>query len=108
MPTFGEAPLLVFSIQAVRRLLSHEKTTDLDATRLVILYALRYETHSNNDIAGLVEVLRKRGVPDKFCQAVYSALDFGGHKHRSSDLFGQGNPMAITKKFIKGLKALEK
>lgn len=33
--------------------------------RLVMLYALRYESHSNNDISGLLDVLRKKGVSDK-------------------------------------------
>jgi len=55
-------------LQNVRRLLQHEKTADLDATRLVMLYAMRYETHANNDIQGLVQMLRKRGVPDKYSQ----------------------------------------
>lgn len=69
-----------------------------------MLYALRYETHSNNDISGLVDALRKRGVPDKYCQAVHSMLGFGGTKQRGSELFGSSNPMDFTKKFIKGLK----
>ena len=31
-----------------------------------MLYALRYETHSNNDINRLVDTLRRRGVDDKY------------------------------------------
>uniref|UniRef100_A0A914VD54 Uncharacterized protein n=1 Tax=Plectus sambesii TaxID=2011161 RepID=A0A914VD54_9BILA len=92
------------SLQNVRRLLQHEKTADLDATRLVMLYALRYENHPNNDIQGLVQLLRKRGVPDKYCQAVNNMLQFGGSRARTSDLFGNSSAMAMTKKFIKGLK----
>ncbi|VDO57018.1 unnamed protein product [Brugia timori] len=46
----------------VRRLLQHEQTTDLDATRLVMLYALRFENHANSDIHGLVQLLRRKGV----------------------------------------------
>ena len=30
-----------------------------------MLYALRYESHSNNDVSGLVDALRKRGVSDR-------------------------------------------
>ena len=30
-----------------------------------MLYALRYEKHSNNDLTGLVEALARRGVPEK-------------------------------------------
>lgn len=29
-----------------------------------MLYALRYEKHANNDIVGLVEALKHRGVPE--------------------------------------------
>lgn len=34
--------------------------------RLVMLYALRYESHSNNDLSGLVDVLRRRGLADDY------------------------------------------
>ena len=30
-----------------------------------MLYALRYESHSNNDVAGLVDTLRKQGINEK-------------------------------------------
>jgi hypothetical protein len=29
-----------------------------------MLYALHYETHTNNDIVGLVDALKQRGVPE--------------------------------------------
>jgi hypothetical protein len=29
-----------------------------------MLYALRYEEHTNNDIVGLVDALKRRGVPE--------------------------------------------
>lgn len=53
-----------FVFQKIKKLLTNEKVTDLDAARLVMLYALRYERHSNNDIVGLEEMLRKKGVPE--------------------------------------------
>jgi len=55
----------------VRSLLSSSKLRDVDAVRLVMLYALRYEKHSNNDISGLIGVLQRRNLPDrliKVCQ----------------------------------------
>nr|CDP94323.1 BMA-VPS-45, isoform b [Brugia malayi] len=82
----------------VRRLLQHEQTTDLDATRLVMLYALRFENHANSDIHGLVQLLRRKGVS--------TVLDFGGSARRQNDLFG-GTAIAMTKRFIKGLKGVE-
>ena len=54
-----------FFVQKVRNLLSSKKVRDVDAVRLVMLYALRYEKHSNNDISGLIGVLQRRGVPEK-------------------------------------------
>jgi hypothetical protein len=53
------------ALQKVRGLLSSKKVRDVDAVRLVMLYALRYEKHSNNDISGLIGGLQRRGVPEK-------------------------------------------
>ena len=35
---------------------------------------------------------------------VPAVLEYGGQKSRGSDLFGSDTPIAITKKFLKGLK----
>ena len=56
---------LVFYLQKIKALLHNDKITQTDMLRLVMLYALRYESHSNNDVSGLVETLRKKGVNDK-------------------------------------------
>jgi vacuolar protein sorting-associated protein 45 len=74
------------SLASVQRLLHlADRTSDLDATRfvrraycalvgarrrLVMLYALHYERHPNNDINQLQTQLRRRGVPDKYVHAV--------------------------------------
>ena len=52
-------------LQKIKTLLHDDKVTQLDKLRLVMLYALRYESHSNNDVSGLVETLRKKGINDK-------------------------------------------
>jgi len=39
---------------------------DIDAARLVLLYCLRYEQHTNNDITGLIDALKKKGVPETY------------------------------------------
>ena len=44
---------------------SSERLRELDMARLVILYSLRYERHSNNDIVGLISDLERRGVSEK-------------------------------------------
>lgn len=55
-------------LQKIRKLIAKDKIRDIDATRLVLLYSLRYERHQNNDITGLVEALRKRGVPERYLE----------------------------------------
>lgn len=57
--------LLFFLLQKIKSLLSKDKIQQLDLLRLIMLYALRYESHSNNDLSGLVEALRRKGVSDK-------------------------------------------
>jgi hypothetical protein len=47
-------------------LIANEKTREIDMVRLVMLYALRYEKHSNNDVCGLVDALARRGVTEKY------------------------------------------
>lgn len=53
-------------LQNVRRLLQNPKVTELDAARLVMLYALHYERHSSNSLPGLLTDLRNRGVSDRY------------------------------------------
>ena len=52
--------------QRIRSLVSSDKVRQVDKLRLVMLYALRYESHSNNDLSGLVEALRRCGVAEEF------------------------------------------
>lgn len=95
------------SLQKVKNLLNKEKIRDVDMLRLVMLYALRYEKHSSNEIAGLVDILRKKGLSDKYRAKVQALLDYGGATARGSDLFENEDPVAITKRFLKGLKGVE-
>lgn len=52
-------------LQKVRRLLQNPRVTELDAVRLVMLYALRYERHSSSILPALMEELSKRGVSER-------------------------------------------
>ncbi|MFH4977828.1 hypothetical protein AB6A40_004537 [Gnathostoma spinigerum] len=91
-------------LNAVRKLVELDSVDPLNACRLVMLYALRFETHVNNDIAGLVQLLRRKDFNSR--NIVKAVLDFGGAARRQNDLFG-GSAMAMTKRFIKGLKGVE-
>ena len=55
-------------IQLLRRMIANEKLTPLDLTRLVLLYTLRYERNTSNNIKGLRTDLQRRGVNDIYLQ----------------------------------------
>lgn len=51
--------------QNVRRLLQNPRVSELDAVRLVALYALRYERHSSSVLPALLDELARRGVSER-------------------------------------------
>ncbi|XP_056402382.1 vacuolar protein sorting-associated protein 45 [Hyla sarda] len=95
------------ALQNVKRLLQNQRLSELDATRLVMLYALHYERHSNNALQSLLTDLRNRGVSEKYRRLVSPVVEFGGKRVRGSDLFSPKDAVAITKQFFKGLKGVE-
>ena len=64
-------------LQKIRGLIGNEQTADIDAVRLVMLYALRYEKHPNNDVMALTQALRRRGIPDKLTKVSVTFLKTG-------------------------------
>uniref|UniRef100_A0AAQ6A6B3 Vacuolar protein sorting-associated protein 45 n=1 Tax=Amphiprion ocellaris TaxID=80972 RepID=A0AAQ6A6B3_AMPOC len=80
--------------QSVRRLLQNPRLSELDAVRLVMLYALRYERHSSR-------------VSERHRRMVQSVVEYGGKRVRGSDLITPTDAVAITKQFFKGLKGVE-
>ncbi|GIY20911.1 vacuolar protein sorting-associated protein 45 [Caerostris darwini] len=95
------------SLKKIRKLLGNDKVRDIDAVRLVMLYSLHYERNSNNDINGLIDLLKKRNMNDKLVRMVKAVLEFSGNKGGRSDLFTTENVRAFTKRVIKGLKGVE-
>lgn len=93
--------------QNVRRLLQNPRVAELDAVRLVILYALRYEKHSSSILPSLMEELNRRGVSEKHHKMIQAMIDYGGKRVRGSDLITATDAVAITKQFFKGLKGVE-
>ncbi|XP_025154399.1 vacuolar protein sorting-associated protein 45 isoform X1 [Harpegnathos saltator] len=57
-------------LQKIKTLINNQKVRDIDTVRLVMLYALHYEKHANNDINGLIELLKKRSVSDKYIKVI--------------------------------------
>lgn len=96
--------------QKIKKLIASDRTRDADVLRLVLLYALRYEKHSNNDVRGLLEMLRGRNIPDHTLRIVRQLVNFAASKGQgdgSSDLLSADNVKSFTKKMIKGLKGVE-
>uniref|UniRef100_A0A8C5TDL4 Vacuolar protein sorting-associated protein 45 n=1 Tax=Malurus cyaneus samueli TaxID=2593467 RepID=A0A8C5TDL4_9PASS len=95
------------ALQSVRRLLQSPRVSELDAARLVMLYALRYERHGSSGLPALLEELRARGGTDRYRKLVSAVVEYGGKRVRGSDLFSPKDAVAITKQFLKGLKGIE-
>ncbi|XP_029436593.1 vacuolar protein sorting-associated protein 45 [Rhinatrema bivittatum] len=93
--------------QNVKRLVQNPKVSELDAVRLVMLYAIHYERHSSNNLPGLLMDLRNRGVSEKYRKLVSAVVEYGGKRVRGSELFSPKDAVAITKQFFKGLKGVE-
>uniref|UniRef100_A0A8C7ZG56 Vacuolar protein sorting-associated protein 45 n=1 Tax=Oryzias sinensis TaxID=183150 RepID=A0A8C7ZG56_9TELE len=85
--------------QVVRRLLQNPRISELDAVRLVMLYALRYERHSSSILPSLMEDLNRRGVSERHRRVIMQL--------RGSDLITPTDAVSITKQFFKGLKGVE-
>uniref|UniRef100_A0A3Q0R709 Vacuolar protein sorting-associated protein 45 n=1 Tax=Amphilophus citrinellus TaxID=61819 RepID=A0A3Q0R709_AMPCI len=93
--------------QNVRRLLQNPRVSELDAVRLVMLYALRYERHSSSILSSLMDELSRRGVSERHRRMVQAVVEYGGKRVRGSDLITPTDAVAITKQFFKGLKGVE-
>ncbi|CAJ0565433.1 unnamed protein product, partial [Mesorhabditis spiculigera] len=92
-------------LDRIRVLLNNRKISNLNATRLVLLYALRFESNQSNDINGLINILKQR--EPAASSLVRSLLRFGGATRRKNELFGGQSAVEMTKRFIKGLKGVE-
>lgn len=93
--------------QRVEQLVSDPGTREIDAVRLVLLYALRYENQSSQ-ISSLTQALTRRGINDKYRRLIHGIVEYGGQKARYADsLFGFTPISGITKKILKGLKGVE-
>uniref|UniRef100_A0A672R6N1 Vacuolar protein sorting-associated protein 45 n=1 Tax=Sinocyclocheilus grahami TaxID=75366 RepID=A0A672R6N1_SINGR len=93
--------------QNVRRLLQNPRLSEIDAVRLVMLYALRYEKHSSSILPSLMEELKRKGLSERHRKMVQAVVEYGGKRVRGSDLITPTDAVAITKLFFKGLKGVE-
>ncbi|XP_066600594.1 vacuolar protein sorting-associated protein 45-like [Prorops nasuta] len=94
-------------LQKIKKLLSDQSVRDIDITRLVMLYALHYEKYGNNEIANLIDGLKKRGVPEKYIKLVHGVLGYCNINSKQNNLFHHEAVAKITKKLIKGLSGVD-
>lgn len=94
-------------LQRVRALV--QKVSNNDAVRLVMLYALKYQDHSNSDITGLVDALKKKGVPHQSYEMVYRVLEYSlmQGEATNTNIVTQKAVVKITKRIFKDLKGVE-
>ncbi|XP_023022442.1 vacuolar protein sorting 45 [Leptinotarsa decemlineata] len=94
-------------LQNIKKLLASDKIRDTDATKLVMLYALRYQGHSNYDVSGLIDYLKKRNISERLLKSIVNILEYASSHARQSDIYDAENAVKITKRFIKGLSGVD-
>ncbi|ERL86007.1 hypothetical protein D910_03421 [Dendroctonus ponderosae] len=94
-------------LNSVKKVIQDDKIRHTDAAKLVMLYALRYQNHTNNETFGLIELLKKRGVSDKLIKDIVYLLEYAGSHARQSNLFNVEDAVQITKRFFKGLSGVD-
>jgi vacuolar protein sorting-associated protein 45 len=109
-------------LEKIKSHLENPAVTDLDKTRLVLLYALRFELEPNklsslkhklihqnmsNEHLAVAIIIILSVVVITVTQAIEAILKYGGNRVRSSDLFGNKSFLAFTKKTLKDLKGVQ-
>ncbi|XP_066602580.1 LOW QUALITY PROTEIN: vacuolar protein sorting-associated protein 45-like [Prorops nasuta] len=94
-------------LSEVKKLIQNEKIRHSDAVKLVMLYALRYQSHTSNETYNLIELLKKRAVPDPLLKNIIYLLEYAGSHARQSNLFDVEDAVKITKRFFKGLSGVD-
>ncbi|XP_066154996.1 vacuolar protein sorting-associated protein 45 [Euwallacea fornicatus] len=94
-------------LNSIKKLIQDDKIRHTDAVKLVMLYALRYQSQSNNETYYLIEMLKKRGISDKLIKRVVYLLEYAGSHARQSNLFNVDDAVKITKRFFKGLNGVD-
>lgn len=67
---------LLLKLQKIKELINNQQIRDIDAVRLVMLYALHYEKYTNNDINGLLNLLKSRAVSEKYIKVYKNYFNY--------------------------------
>ncbi|WFC97884.1 vacuolar protein sorting-associated protein 45 [Malassezia yamatoensis] len=94
-------------LRNVQKMISMNHVSDDAKLRLAILYALRYQKWSGNQIDAVVRQLMDVGIPENQVVLVFVMLNFAGADQRQDDLFANENLFSRGKSALKGLKGVE-
>lgn len=96
------------SLREVKKLILNDKIRSIDALRLAMIYALRYEKNSTSEIEKLIQLLKKKGLTDDETRQIKYLLNFAGVKAKAhtelNELLSADRMKSFTKKVIKGLQ----
>jgi len=90
--------------------INNPKISDQDKLRLVMLYALRYETEPHNNLPILRDMLRQNAISPKGAERVRLLdllLSTCGTNQRGHDLFGSGSFTSRVAGFFKGVQGVD-
>ena len=94
-------------LRSVTEMIQKESTTVEDATRLAMLFTLRFETSHSSSVRSVIGLVRKKG-GERQARLVQNLQRHAGQNARKGDLFGdQMTSNNITGKLFKGLKGVE-
>ncbi|KDN47943.1 Sec1-like protein [Tilletiaria anomala UBC 951] len=94
-------------LQNVQRMIESPDIQQEAKVRLAILYALRYQRNSYNQIGNVVKQLLHIGVPESRAALVNVMLNIAGAEQRQDDLFANEGLFSRGKSALKGLKGVE-
>lgn len=94
-------------LQSIKKLIGNDKVRPLDLVKLVIMYALRYQNNANNEVSGLIEMLKRRNISKDLLSNVVYVLEYAASITRQNDLFNVEEAVKITKRFFKGLSGVD-
>lgn len=94
-------------LQSIKKLMNNDKIRPTDLAKLVMLYALRYQNNTNNELVGLIDLLKKRQVSERLLRNILNILEYAGSHARQSDFLNAENALKSTKRFFKGLSGVD-
>ncbi|KAG6814251.1 hypothetical protein H0H92_015366 [Tricholoma furcatifolium] len=93
--------------RSVQAIITNPSVTPWHKLRIVMLYALRYQTTQTSNIATLINLLLTNGISREDARLVYVVLNIAGADQRQDDLFSTESLLAKGRSALKGLKGVE-